>query len=116
MYQKVASRPGPQRGGYIWERTLRPDGLQARLSPSSIQVVAPIDIDLSVPLSSIYLLEFLKSSFDPHPGRRVYQAGEEAARLREAERLKPPARASVAVQSGICYNQQNSVYHRLLTR
>ena len=30
--------------------------------------------------------------------------------------LSRPARASVAVQSEICYNQQNSVYHRLLTR
>ena len=30
--------------------------------------------------------------------------------------LSRPARASVAVQSEICYNQQNSVYHRLLTQ
>ena len=37
-----------------------------------------------------------------YPGRRLYQAGGEAARLREAERLKPPARASFAAQSEIC--------------
>ena len=41
-----------------------------------------------------------------YPGRRrLYQAGGEAARLREAERLKPPARASFAAQSEICQNQ-----------
>ena len=40
-----------------------------------------------------------------YPGRRVYQAGGEAARLREAERLKPPARAPFAAQSEICQNR-----------